>query len=119
MGNSIFWAIIDGRRGFDLRLSGIRGVQARGIAPVSKEYGKFQPLRAFVVSVALSTKPTPPPYHRAPVGWSWWPHSCCRTSRCFMFQVGFVTKTLAEATVGARLCPRVCEGGSGFISDRP
>jgi len=33
------------------------------------------------------------------------PHSCCRTSRCFMFQVGFVTQTIAEATPGAAPLP--------------
>ena len=30
----------------DFRLSGIKGVQARDIAPVSKEHGNFKPLRA-------------------------------------------------------------------------
>ena len=47
------------------RLSGIKGVEAGGSAPVSMEYGKSQPLRAlFFLSLALSTKPTPPPRWR-------------------------------------------------------
>ena len=38
---------------------GIKGVKAGGSAPVSKEYGKIQPLRALCFpSLALSTKPT-------------------------------------------------------------
>ena len=32
----------------DFRISGIKGAQASGIAPVSKEYGKFHSLREFV-----------------------------------------------------------------------
>jgi len=34
--------------GFRLSLSGIKGVEAGGSAPVSKEYGKSQPLRATI-----------------------------------------------------------------------
>ena len=37
---------------FDFRLSGIKGVQARGSAPGSKEYGKYQPLRALCLSLS-------------------------------------------------------------------
>jgi len=40
------------RRVFDFRFNGIKGVQAGGIAPVSKEYGKSQPLRALCLSLA-------------------------------------------------------------------
>ena len=39
--------------------------------------------------LALSNRPTP--------DWSWWPHSCCRTSHCFMFQGGFHVQTRAGA----------------------
>ena len=54
--------------GFDFRLSCIRGVEAGGSAPVSKEYGKSQPVTAHCArffpsrvvqsSLELSTKPT-------------------------------------------------------------
>ena len=37
---------------FDFRLSGIKGVEARGSTPVSKECGKSQPLRALCLSLS-------------------------------------------------------------------
>ena len=37
---------------FDFRLSGIKGVEVSGSAPVSKECGKFQPLRALCLSLS-------------------------------------------------------------------
>jgi len=41
-------AVQNGGSVFDFRLGGIRGAEAGGSAPVSKECGKNQPLRALV-----------------------------------------------------------------------
>ena len=63
-------AVESGPMIFDFRLSGIKGVQARSIAPVSKEYGKFQALRALCSPLSryrlnrLSFYVTPPGHIR-------------------------------------------------------
>ena len=46
------WRGLDFTAAFDFRLSGIKGVEAGSSAPVSKEYGKFQPLCALCLPLS-------------------------------------------------------------------